>query len=65
MLIHTGEKTFACNQCDKMFSLYGILKRHKLTHFGIKLFACDQCDKTFKRSVKRDLEILAILNSIS
>ena len=58
--IHTGDKLFACSQCDRPFSHlvispfpahYGTasssLKRHQRNHTGERYFLCAQCDKNF------------------
>ena len=47
MKTHTGEKTFACKECEQDFSQKSHLKDHMRTHTGEKTFSCQVCGKAF------------------
>lgn len=56
MRSHTQEKPFACDLCQRRFSVESNLKRHRKTvHSPEKLFHCSICGKAFnqKCNVKR------------
>ena len=45
---HSGEKSYKCPTCDKLFFSSSHLKAHGDTHITERSFGCPECGKKFK-----------------
>ena len=50
MRIHTNEKPYECDVCEKRFRHSGDLKYHMRIHTNEKPYECDVCEKSFRQS---------------
>lgn len=45
--IHTGDRVYRCDFCEKTFATKSNLKTHERVHTGEKPYQCDLCSKAF------------------
>ena len=50
MRIHTNEKPYECDVCEKRFRQSGDLQSHMRIHTNEKPYECDVCEKRFRHS---------------
>ena len=48
-VVHSGEKPYKCNMCEKVFNRNDTLQTHIASHSDLKPFMCSVCGKQFGR----------------
>ena len=45
--VHTGEKPYKCNYCERRFKQQSHVKQHSRLHTGERPYKCTECGRTF------------------
>ena len=60
--VHTSEKTFSCDKCDRRFTCQDYLDQHYRKHTDERPFQCSICKKTFHRVSSMEMHKLVHSN---
>ncbi|CAH1117282.1 unnamed protein product [Phaedon cochleariae] len=58
--IHSDDKSFLCDICNKAFKNNKQMRNHKLTHKDKAIHSCEECSKTFgdKRQLRSHMDVV-------
>lgn len=54
------DRPYACDICQKRFTIASILRRHMTQHTGIGAVKCDECGETFRYKMYLDTHVLSV-----